>query len=74
MKKSKKLKSHFVSSEKRLIMLDYDGTLIDFNDKPKLAIPSQKLKNLINDICKNENTDVYIISGRSKILSSILMI
>ena len=62
----KKLKSHFVSSEKRLIMLDYDGTLIDFNDKPKLAIPSQKLKNLVNDICKNDNTDVYIISGRDQ--------
>ena len=62
----KKIKSHFVSSETRLIMLDYDGTLIDFNDKPKLAIPSQKLKNLINDICKKENTDVYIISGRDQ--------
>ena len=61
-----KIKSNFMSSSRKLVMLDYDGTLIDFNDKPKLAIPSQKLKNLINDICKNENTDVYIISGRDQ--------
>ena len=47
-------------------MLDYDGTLIDFNDKPKLAIPSQRLNILIDNICKQKNTDVYIISGRDQ--------
>ena len=55
----KKTKSHFVSSKKRLILLDYDGTIIDFNDKPKLAIPSLKLKNLINDIVKMKNRCLY---------------
>tara|TARA_B100000963_G_scaffold302763_1_gene275785 strand:- start:166 stop:2376 length:2211 start_codon:yes stop_codon:yes gene_type:complete len=61
-----KIKSNFRSSSRKLVMLDYDGTLIDFNDKPKLAIPSQRLNILIDNICKQKNTDVYIISGRDQ--------
>ena len=61
-----KIKSNFMSSSRKLVMLDYDGTLIDFNDKPKLAIPSQRLNILIDNICKQKNTDVYIISGRDQ--------
>ena len=61
-----KIKSNFMSSSRKLVMLDYDGTLIDFNDKPKLAIPSQRLNILIDNICKQKNTDAYIISGRDQ--------
>ena len=49
----------------RLLLLDYDGTLVGFSSNPELAIPSQNLLCLIDDLCAVEANDVYIISGRN---------
>ncbi len=52
-------------AKKRLLLLDYDGTLVSFAPDPQLAIPGRGLLRLIQSLSANPANDVYIISGRS---------
>lgn len=54
----------FERASRRCILLDYDGTLAPYQKLPAMASPSQELMNLLNDLTRNENTEVIIISGR----------
>jgi trehalose 6-phosphate synthase/phosphatase len=56
----------FKKAKKRLIFLDYDGTLVPFANHPESAKPDEKLLNMLCDISKNKNTDLILISGRNK--------
>ena len=58
------LNSSYLKSKKRLIILDYDGTLVGFNNDRNKALPSIELKNLLRSLSKNEKNKVAIISGR----------
>ena len=53
-------------SNKRLILLDYDGTLRDFEKNPQDAIPDKKILRLLIKLSDDPNNDVLIISGRDK--------
>lgn len=53
------------NAKKRLLLLDYDGTLVSFSAKPELAIPTENLLRLIADLAAVEENDVFIISGRN---------
>ncbi len=52
-------------AKKRLLLLDYDGTLVPFSKFPEDAIPDQALMDIIKELADNDANDVYIISGRS---------
>ncbi len=56
----------YKTSKNRLIFLDYDGTLAGFNIDPKKAKPDTELYNLLDQIDRQPNTDLYLISGRDK--------
>lgn len=56
----------FRNSHKRLILLDYDGTLVPFNCDPLKALPDNSLLNTIKDILSINNLDLVIISGRHR--------
>ncbi|MCU7549294.1 bifunctional alpha,alpha-trehalose-phosphate synthase (UDP-forming)/trehalose-phosphatase [Chitinophagaceae bacterium LB-8] len=58
------LLDEFGNSNRRLILLDYDGTLVAFAPKPQEAKPSFRLMELLQRLCENEQNNVYIISGR----------
>lgn len=53
------------SSKKRLLLLDYDGTLVSFNANPDHAVPGAILLKLIKDLSNQEENEVFLISGRS---------
>jgi trehalose 6-phosphate synthase/phosphatase len=61
------LYDQFRNANNRLLLLDYDGTLVPFTSTPEQAEPSESLLKLLLELCKIEATDVYIISGRSSI-------
>lgn len=48
-----------------LLFLDYDGTLVPFEDKPEDATPSEDLIKIIKDLVKNPKFLVSIVSGRT---------
>ncbi len=53
-------------AEKRLIFLDYDGTLVGFNKVPDKAIPDSELLTKIQAFASSSKNEVVIISGRDK--------
>lgn len=57
---------HFRAAEKSIVLLDYDGTLVPFKDDPSAAVPDEELYNTLDEILKNKNTEVVIISGRDR--------
>ena len=52
---NKNLIEKFKNSKRRMILLDYDGTLVDFHDDPELAQPEEDLILLV----KNVRTSKY---------------
>ena len=62
----KDLFEKYSSAQRRILFLDYDGTLINFVDKPEDAKPDETLKILIKRLAEQENTRVVLISGRDK--------
>lgn len=56
----------FETSKKRLLLLDYDGTLVGFKNNPQDAKPDEQLFTLLDKLNQKENTDVVIISGRDR--------
>lgn len=55
----------YLSSARRLLLLDYDGTLVSFSANPALAIPDEALLKLLKTLCETPENDVFLISGRS---------
>ena len=52
------------AADKRLLLLDYDGTLKSFVSNPADAVPGKELLQLLKELNENKNT-VCLISGRS---------
>ncbi|MAN28362.1 MULTISPECIES: bifunctional alpha,alpha-trehalose-phosphate synthase (UDP-forming)/trehalose-phosphatase [Mesonia] len=49
----------------KILFLDFDGTLVNFQDDPEKVAPDQDVYEIIEKL-KNKNCDVVIISGRDK--------
>jgi len=62
----RKLASDFQESDKALLLLDYDGTLVPFAPRPAEAMPGANLLRLLEKLNKNPRTEVVLISGRDK--------
>jgi len=57
----------FAAAEgQRLLLLDYDGTLVPFHPNPQLAHPDAELRLLLRALADLPRTRVVIISGRDK--------
>ena len=57
---------NYKNAEKRLVLLDYDGTLVGFKDNPQDAKPDEELFALLDKFENQENTHLCLISGRDK--------
>lgn len=53
-------------AQKRLFLLDYDGTLVNFSPKPELAKPPSNLVKILERLSKNTKNDVVILTGRDR--------
>ncbi|MGB1019889.1 MAG: bifunctional alpha,alpha-trehalose-phosphate synthase (UDP-forming)/trehalose-phosphatase [Flavobacteriaceae bacterium] len=58
------LQKAFKVAEKKLLLLDYDGTLVGFHDNPLKAVPTSETLVLLERLSNQPKTDVVIISGR----------
>ncbi len=62
-----KLLANYKAASKRLILLDYDGTLTPIiSGDPANAKPTACIKKLLARLEKDDRTDVVLVSGRSK--------
>jgi trehalose 6-phosphate synthase/phosphatase len=53
-------------AERRLLMLDYDGTLVPFAPTPDRAAPGARLRDLLHRLASNPRNGVVVISGRER--------
>ena len=61
---------HFIldayrNADRRLLLFDYDGTLVPFTSHPSKAKPGLHLLQLIHDLSSQKENDLFIISGRN---------
>lgn len=61
-----RLGAAYQDAKKRIMFLDYDGTLTGFHKDPQLAVPNEELYSIIENLTHDENNTVVIISGRDK--------
>lgn len=59
-------KKKMAQVDRRLLFLDYDGTLIPFSDTPEKAAPGKELKDLLKKLASDDRNQVVIISGRDR--------
>ncbi len=62
----KKLVSGYRNAKNRIIIVNYDGTLVPFTKYPASAEPPKTLLNLLGNLDEQVKTDIVIISGRGK--------
>ncbi|KAA1115772.1 hypothetical protein PGTUg99_031363 [Puccinia graminis f. sp. tritici] len=56
----------FQNAKKKLMYLDFDGTMVKFQSRPHQAVPSEALLEVLDKLEKDLTTEVVIISGRDK--------
>lgn len=54
----------FQQAERRLFLIDYDGTLVPFASRPEDAVPPKAVVSWMCEATKNKRTRVAIVSGR----------
>lgn len=61
-----KLVSDYRKAKKRLLLLDYDGTLVSFRGRPEKAGPDAETVSLLRSLSSDTSNEVVIISGRDR--------
>ena len=62
----KSIFSKYRKSKSRILLLDYDGTLMPFYSNPSRAYPDPEIKNILRKLTNDSSNKVVIISGRRK--------
>jgi trehalose 6-phosphate synthase/phosphatase len=60
----RRLTDAFVAARRRLVLLDYDGTLVPFTAHPSAAAPAPEVRGLLARLAATEGTDLVLVSGR----------
>ncbi len=61
-----KLRGQFHKADRRLVLLDYDGTLVPIAQRPQDAAPPADLMDLLRTLVSLPDTTTAIISGRAR--------
>jgi trehalose 6-phosphate synthase/phosphatase len=56
----------YCRSKRRLVLLDYDGTLAPYAIYPETASPDQDLLSTLNDLVADTKNEIVIVSGRQR--------
>lgn len=56
----------YETAKKRLLLLDFDGTLVNLQDSPELAVPGKELLDLLQKLGEDPKNEIWIVSGRNR--------
>ena len=62
----RKLVKCYQQAERRLLLLDYDGTLVSFASRPSRAVPTQEVLELLAAFASDDHNEVVLVSGRDR--------
>jgi trehalose 6-phosphate synthase/phosphatase len=54
------------NAEKRILFLDYDGTLVPFCDVPGESVMGEEVRHIITGLTHDRKNTIFIISGRDR--------
>lgn len=60
------LQDRYAQARSRLLLLDYDGTLVNYKSKPEQAAPPIEVINVLGRLASRRENYVVIISGRDQ--------
>ena len=60
------LVTDYAASKDRLLLLDYDGTLVPFAAKPQKAVPGEATREVLLGLSRVPENEVVVISGRDR--------
>jgi len=60
------LVQRFHDAPSRVLLLDYDGTLVPLEQRPEMAWPRPELTQLLARLAALPNTEVHVVSGRPR--------
>ena len=60
------LLSRLQVADELLVLLDYDGTLVQYTPTPELARPDSGLLKLLKELAKRPDTELHVVSGRGR--------
>ncbi|HEY0900123.1 MAG TPA: bifunctional alpha,alpha-trehalose-phosphate synthase (UDP-forming)/trehalose-phosphatase [Sphingobacteriaceae bacterium] len=61
----RRITEHYQGAARRLILLDYDGTLVGFQNNILQATPDEELMRILERLTANPDNKVVVISGRN---------
>jgi len=61
-----RIRRAYNNASRRLIMLDYDGTLVGFKKDPMAASPTPQVAAMLDSLCQDNANTVVINSGRDR--------
>jgi trehalose 6-phosphate synthase/phosphatase len=62
----KEIVKDYHDAENRLIILDYDGTLMPFHKDPQAVVPGEEVINLLKTLSSHPGTKLVVNSGRDR--------
>ncbi len=62
----RQIHEHYIHAKRRLLFLDYDGTLVPFDRRPQLAVPNPDVLNLLHTLAACPYNSLVLISGRDR--------
>ncbi|MFO7863376.1 MAG: trehalose-phosphatase, partial [Salinivirgaceae bacterium] len=62
----KEIFDKYQKANKRILFLDYDGTLVGFKDKPSQAKPTADVYEKLDKLAADPKNEVVLVSGRDK--------
>lgn len=63
---SARLRDGYANARRRLLLLDYDGTLVPLAEQPHLARPDPELLALLAALSQEQRNSLFIVSGRDR--------
>lgn len=61
-----KITKDYQIASRRIVFLDYDGTLVAFNKYPELAVIDKRTLEIVERLTRDRRNRIVIISGRNK--------
>jgi trehalose 6-phosphate synthase/phosphatase len=61
-----KLLEAYQRADRRLLLLDYDGTLVEFVSRPDRASPDEELLKILRTLAADARNEIVILSGRDR--------
>ena len=60
------LSEKFEAANNRLLLLDFDGTLVNLQSRPELATPGEDVLSILENLSADPKNEVWIVSGRNR--------